>query len=484
MAAPAIALRFRDTTPDIDTIEQHREIINKHGSVWWGWWKKDFEDDHSDFFAAAEDEMEILILDRSTERMFIAQASDRRLGPNSAPELDLIPQYYHHSTDEVHGWFQLSSIESLEYDNDIAIRFGDSTVVVLDSSVESLPMENFGGETEVAQSSILVLSDLHFGPDYNYLKQGEEAAIGTEKHTLSDCLVQDLKRINLAEDIGAVVITGDFTSNGSWEDQDMDEISEELNALAANIDVDIQSFLTLPGNHDVVRYPKDWDGDVSKLAVSNQVAQKHERDFRMFLNKFQNRDVQLPLDQIKRIRLKDADVLIGLLNSCRIVATTWTEYGYVGRNGIEVIENIGIQSISRPTFKVVGVHHHLLPVNRVEAPKEAGVTLSLDASEILETAQASGVHIAVHGHQHMPHLSRYQSLTLAGGEQKSGLTVISNGSAGVSSKRRPGEERNSYCVFTFSAQGVRLQMRELRSDAKQGSQLYDGEIDATPAMPT
>jgi hypothetical protein len=124
MAAPAIALRFRDTTPDIDTIEQHRDIINKHGSVWWGWWKKDFEDDHSDFFAAAEGEMDILILDRSTERMFTAQASDRRLGPDSAPELDLIPQYYHHSTNEVHGWFQLSSIEPLEYDNDIAvIRF-------------------------------------------------------------------------------------------------------------------------------------------------------------------------------------------------------------------------------------------------------------------------------------------------------------------------------------------------------------------------
>jgi 3',5'-cyclic AMP phosphodiesterase CpdA len=353
----------------------------------------------------------------------------------------LIPQYYHHSMDEVHGWFQLSSIETLEYDNDIAIRFGDSTAVVLASSVGPLPMEKLCGGTEVAQSSILVLSDLHFGPDYNYLKQGEEAAIENEKHTLTDCLVQDLKRIDLAEDIGAVMITGDFTSNGSWEDQDMDEISQELNTLAAKINVDIESFLTLPGNHDVVRYPKDWDGDFSKLAVSNQVSQKHERDFRIFLNKLQNRDMQLPLDFIERIRLKDADVLIGLLNSCRILATTWTEYGYVGPSGIEVIENIGLQSISRPTFKVVGVHHHLLPVNKVEAPKKDGVTLSLDASQILETAQASGVHIAVHGHQHMPHLSRYQSLALAGGEQKSGLTVVSNGSAGVSSNRRPGEER-------------------------------------------
>jgi hypothetical protein len=43
MAAPTIALRFRDTTPGIDTIAEHRELIARDGRVGWGWWKKTFE---------------------------------------------------------------------------------------------------------------------------------------------------------------------------------------------------------------------------------------------------------------------------------------------------------------------------------------------------------------------------------------------------------------------------------------------------------
>ena len=112
-----------------------------------------------------------------------------------------------------------------------------------------------------------------------------------------------------------------------------------------------------------------------------------------------------------------------------------------------------------------------------------GVTLSLDASKILETAQEVGVHVAIHGHQHMPHLARYQSLPLMGGDESKGLTVVSNGSAGVSAKRRPGEERNTYCVFTFSTEGVHLRMRELRSDSKSGSDIFDGDLGASPAVP-
>ena len=39
-----IILRFRDlVTKENDTIKQHQEIIQQHGSVWWGWWKKGTE---------------------------------------------------------------------------------------------------------------------------------------------------------------------------------------------------------------------------------------------------------------------------------------------------------------------------------------------------------------------------------------------------------------------------------------------------------
>jgi hypothetical protein len=48
MASPAIVLRFRDTTPSIDTIVEHRALLAQRGSVGWGWWKKTFEDGRQD----------------------------------------------------------------------------------------------------------------------------------------------------------------------------------------------------------------------------------------------------------------------------------------------------------------------------------------------------------------------------------------------------------------------------------------------------
>lgn len=483
MVAPTVALRFRDTTFGVDTIEQHREILEARGAVWWGWWKKDFEGGHSDFFESAPDVISLLILDRSTSRMFLAHSQERIVASDSLPDSSLVPPYYRHSVNDVHGWFRLLSIEAIEYDEEVANKFGDGTAIVLGEVIESAKGNDGKDKAISARSSILVLSDLHFGPDYDFLKQGEVPTIGSEKQTLTECLVRDLRRIGLDDDIGTVMVTGDFTSNGKWDDNDIAEISGELNALAAELDVDIKSFLALPGNHDVVRYPEDWDGDVAKLAVDNQVAAKHERDFRIFLNHLQGRDIREPLEYVEKVRLKNADILIGVLNSCRILATSWTEYGYVGPGGIATIREIGTHTVTRPTFSILGVHHHLLPVNQVESPGARGVTLSLDASKILETAQEVGVHVAIHGHQHMPHIARYQSISLTGSDQSKGLTVVSNGSAGVSAKRRPGEERNTYCVFTFSDDAVRLQMREFRSDSKPGSGLYDGELDASPAMP-
>jgi hypothetical protein len=70
--------------------------------------------------------------------------------------------------------------------------------------------------------------------------------------------------------------------------------------------------------------------------------------------------------------------------------------------------------IERPTFRFMALHHHLLPVAEVEAPASEGVTLALDASLILAEAQAAGVHVALHGHQHKAKLATYMDIPFAG----------------------------------------------------------------------
>lgn len=477
MGTPAIALRFRDTTAGIDTISAHQKIIDEAGAVWWGWWKKDFEDAPLDFSKGAETNIEIYIVDRSTSRMFRANSSQRIISSDDMPDLSLVPEYYQHSAKNVFGWFLISSIDEEPYDVGIGNSFGDGTIVVLDVAAQGLPpVDNVEARAKSQKSSLLVLSDLHFGPDYEFLLQSEIPQVGGEKNTLTDCVFEDLKRLGLENDIGAILVTGDFTSNGVWSDAVIGNIVAEMKAMSETLGVEINSLIALPGNHDVVRYPEGQVVDVAKMAVEKQVAFEHERGFRFFLAELMNRDVKAPLDSIEIVPFRHADLRIGVLNSCRILATEWTEYGYVGPLGFSVIEGLAEDHSDRKTYRMIAIHHHLLPINDVQAPSKKGVTLSLDASKILETAQKAGVQIAIHGHQHMPHLARYQGVPLMGGEEMPAITVVSNGSAGVSSNRRPGDERNTYCVLTFGAEDVQLKMRELRSDMKQGNSLYDAPI--------
>lgn len=54
----------------------------------------------------------------------------------------------------------------------------------------------------------------------------------------------------------------------------------------------------------------------------------------------------------------------------------------------------------------------------------------------------------------------------------------------MSSNRRPGNERNTYCLFRFTESEMELTMRELRPDGKQGSSLYDGGLAIQAILPS
>ncbi len=144
------------------------------------------------------------------------------------------------------------------------------------------------------------------------------------------------------------------------------------------------------------------------------------------------------------------------------------------------MQQLKAEIIERPTFKFIALHHHLLPVAEVDAPQSRGVSLNLDASKLLDAAQDAGVHVALHGHQHMPKIARYQTIPLRGVTASQPLYVISSGSTGAVQARLPGNERNTYCAFCLSDGGMELWMRELRPDGKVGTTLYQGRLEVVP----
>ncbi|MGO8184153.1 metallophosphoesterase family protein [Rhizobium leguminosarum] len=482
MATPTIALRFRDTTPSIDTIAAHKAILEKEGHVWWGWWKKDFEDGHESRFSALTGPINVLIADRSTKRMFKAEVSEWSFGDLAPNQIPLVPPYYREASKDVFAWFSLTSISVTSYDELIANSFGDHTIVFVDS-IAPEKVEPELSKHSGKGSCIVHLSDLHFGPDYDFLLQGKQTAIGQSKKSLTACLVEDLRRLHLDQDIAAIIVTGDFVSAGDWNDEVRKNILDEFAAIRSALDLSAAQIIAVPGNHDIERYPKNAGVDAAAISVSNQANYKHEREFRTFVDELIGRGWKEPLNYVQRIRLETADVLLCILNSCTILATQWTEYGYVGQSGLDALSKMKDETPNRPTYKMMALHHHLLPVTGVAAPSEKGVTLTLDAPALLDAAQQVGVQIALHGHEHMPRLVRYQNIPFSDETAQTPLVVVSSGSTGVAHHRRPGNEPNTYCVFRLSEDNCHLWIRELRPDGKAGVSLFDKDLDVFPVSP-
>jgi hypothetical protein len=114
------------------------------------------------------------------------------------------------------------------------------------------------------------------------------------------------------------------------------------------------------------------------------------------------------------------------------------------------------------------------------APSSQGVTLALDASAILSEAQAAAVHIALHGHQHKAKLATYMDRTLARSAFGRPIHVVSNGSSGASADRLPNGQNNTYCIFKLDENDISVIIREIRTNAQSGAELFNGTLGVTP----
>jgi predicted MPP superfamily phosphohydrolase len=413
---------------------------------------------------------------RSTCELFSARGAE--INP------DEVPEYYRRHVGEIEGFFRLTRIEAIPYDEHLADRLGERTMMRMGEPGTGSAEHLASAVQAAGRSSVLHLSDLHFGADYGFLTQGEHAEVGDNRRTLTECVVADLERIGLKNDIAALIVTGDFITRGDWNDHVRSAALSEFNSLREALGLTKQQILALPGNHDIVRYKEGVTIDIRELAVAGQTTQQHEREFRTFVDELIDRYWRKSLNYVRQISLAAVDIQVCVLNSCTITATQWYEYGYVGTGGIDAIRTLARMPIERPTFRFIALHHHLLPVAEVEAPASDGVTLALDASVILAEAQAAGVHVALHGHQHKAKLASYMNLPLFGATFGNPIHLVSNGSAGAALRRLPHGESNSYCVFSVEGQELRLRMRELRTSAQPGAELFNHYLQTMPMLPS
>jgi predicted MPP superfamily phosphohydrolase len=443
----SVILRFRDRD-GIDTIRQHRAVITGAGYVWWGWWKKLDEADRTSELAqlqahARAKSIEIGLFDRN-RRYFSAKVLDCIYGssPIFSPDAARTPQYY--ATERVAAWFKLQSIEGMT-EADFLKRYlglpvGDGTFFPVwngEAPSSARPVTPL----RVRSERILHLSDLHLGHDYGFSEKG-----GPGKAELIDTITRDLRD----HPPGLVVVSGDITSRADATVLQSAGVTF-LATLADRLAVPREHFVIVPGNHDIA------------LNQFTAYDYSHEKPFLHFMQDFYGGKIDFP--GVRRFLFpsgRGLDVLC--MNSVRLRDKKESNYGYVDWNLYSDL--LRLQPTDPTNLRLAVMHHHLVQAPRVvtidsDYP-DGSVSTTLDAANVIEGLQQSGFDLVLHGHQHVPAISRVSRAVSANGSPDVTFTkdlhILAAGSAGSA---RLGNEmkHNSYNVLDIVPDGIEVECR-------------------------
>jgi len=432
-------LRYRDFSDP--TILRHKELIDERGLVWWGWWRKEAEPSHVEYWrdlsqrATEANPLTIGLFDRSRPEFFLASGDAiscvEKGRPVLSPSPEDTPVYYRDSP--APAWLRLRRILAVSEDRFRAefgsVPKGEGTFFPAWRHGDRLRVDELEvfPVIEVEGTAIVHLSDLHFGDDFGF---PERQTLG--QTPLLQILTDDLDRLRIRPAL--VVVSGDITTRfdaGAMHGPALDfllGLTETWRILKDQV-------VIIPGNHDI------------PLDKANPVNYSHERVFRSFLQNFY--DVPSETVYLRRFSLARGPVLELLtMNSARLRTPELKEYGYVEWKLCESL----LQSIDadEETVRIAVVHHHLVPAPRVEIPDpKAPISITIDAGEIIEGLHRHGFSFALHGHQHLPHICRLaRGLRTTDGDRairwpNPYLIVIGAGSTGARQSRLPDQLRNN-----------------------------------------
>lgn len=510
--------RFRDLVAE--TVKRHQEVIEQHGSAWWGWWKRPSEDNRADVWnalkAATPDEpITVGLFDSGGHFVYRAKVigvippadEHAELMPPPADK-DLVPAYYRESPFS-RAWMRVSSIELMpeffgrysfakapklpNYRQDLLNKFVGKKIVDaselrgMDTTIWELrpSRPNDPGETILLSTKALgtsVTRDVLQCPSNRVLHITDpHFALGTKRdqhvwrledetdhngHTLSTAIKGALGE----QTIGAVVITGDLTFMGSSEEYNAAKLS--LNRLLGLLDLSPDHLIVIPGNHDI-----QWGTDTAYQAdakVETAPAKAKENYIQFYKDMFAHAPSP-HLAMGRRLLLPCGISLeIAALNSSSL--KTGKDFlagmGRIEEAAFEEVRN-GLgwpspsMSVATPTaaLRMLAIHHHLAVTEDVEpaAGYPHGYGMAVDAVRIQRLAAENRVQLALHGHKHRAFLWRssvYALPEFAYSNYKLGeISIIGGGSAG---SRETESDSNYFNLLDFGPAAMDVTMYRSR----------------------
>lgn len=516
MFIETMILRFRDLSTNVgETVRFHKEKISECSYAWWGWWHKAGETVPSatfqSFMSIINDKgyLMVFLFDTGTETLYKAKIKeikwDQCFQEIDSPRWNSTPDYYEGR--KLKAWFKLTEIGDGIKEEDVLLRWsyveanelfetkrsvfqdfngkqvssfeelrhqertiwfirpfkqGDEIREVLLYDTSRVKPSNFPENIiESHGAQLLWLSDLHFSTDYHEFPLKKEAQSGKK---LAEAIRKDLEAQCILK-VGGVIITGDLT----WR------ASEEEFALVRSFLNDIMSWSTLtpsqiilcPGNHDIAFCDKPWE----KGAPITEATGESKKFFKQFYSDLYSVTPNQYLSSGRRFLLDRSFVVeIASLNSSHLRQTenVFQGHGFIGENQRSLVTtemNWGGTNASMPCpFRVVLLHHHLVPVIPEElAVYEQQSSLVYDAGALCNWAVKHHINLVLHGHTHHTKVVKEaRSLGLVeGNTQWHEFVIASLGSTGVNLSHNQLDRKNVYGLLEFFNKGVRLRIREV-----------------------
>jgi calcineurin-like phosphoesterase family protein len=516
---PALRYLFRYRDLVADTLPEHREVLNRNGWCWWGWWKRPNEPGRLEIWSelhrqTTAGQLVQIGLFHSGTGLVHAAAVDHVIVPEAdelgqyrslippEQELEGVPTYYRRSRHS-RGWLRVVSLgeQPIEffgrYSYDVPppllhhppsqldrlagkrivdadeLRAMDTTIWEVRPAKTQDSGERFLSARQRQEGPLsarpvactgewlLHLTDPHyatgaFRDEHQWRLEHED---NRTTPTMVDAVGEALARFSRS--VGAVLVTGDLTYIAAPEEFDAARagLFKLTNGL---LGLDMEHLVVVPGNHDIA-----WTrNDVYEHGATVEVAPAEATsNYRLFFRRLFGFPASDHLSMARRFVFPGGNLVdvVGLNSSSLEQGRSFLAgMGRIQESAYrEAAGALSWPDHSGRSIRILALHHHLALTEDLESPDEyrSGFGIAIDAPRIQRLAAHDGVHLAVHGHKHRAFVWRAAAYPLpeysAERWELGSFNIIGGGSCG---SRSTDGRRNFFNLIRAIGSMVELEM--------------------------
>lgn len=504
-----VILRFRDLVTENDaTIAIHKDMIDKKGYVWWGWWNKGNEKVPFDEFCVLKGEIEnqpeyFYLMDSGQEKLYKAKCVGIKCSKNDkklSPEIEYTPNYYNEQ--KYYAWFKFDAVEKCDIDEirnytyvkvdslfvENCSHYGkfygkrvynikemiqqnrtiwfvrdydknkdsDYEIELLNANVVE-PHDFSEKYFETGSDTLLWLSDLHFGTD-------DVFKVKVENETDVTLTAHIRKAYSDINKLGGLIITGDITSLGKAEGfAKAKEFIVDLNRNLVRKLIS-ENIIFCPGNHDFLRKNEMLGNGVPEKVSENPDSIEAYKEFYSSIHNLKPNEYMA----CGRKLLMSTGITVEIVALNSLLLQQYKDFeghGFLSEKQLDYVANsMGWkENVQTNSVRIAIMHHHYMPtclVEQVDVKKSSSVVY--DAERLMQWLVKYNIRLLLHGHKHQSFVSKVghfnNSVDELNEDELKNIYVIGMGGTGAYNCE------NKISILTFRNDEIELNFFRIYAD--------------------